>query len=323
MNFLNLEYFLVAAEELSFTRAAQKLYVSQQSLSKHIANLEEDFDIELFQRTQPLKLTYAGKCLEAKALKIMSLREEIRRELEDVKDYKRGKINIAISHTRGRAVLPRLLPAFVDKFPHIDVNLLEGSSKVMAQALYHGEVDLLIDILPFCENDIKAIPLCNDDVCMIIPDQVLKERFSKNFMEVRAELNGDNCFKILKDCPFLMLHKSNRVRMIADEMLEYYQIKPKVILETQNVETLLSLSLKGMGITFVSKMFLDEYNLIAQSENTKNYLIIVPNYVKCDATLAIGYKEERYLPRAAQEFIALAQETFKVKPFNRIGIPKT
>lgn len=313
MNFLNLEYFLVAAEELSFTKAAQKLYISQQSLSKHIANLEEDFDVELFQRAQPLKLTYAGKCLEEKARKIMSLRDEIRKELEDVKDFKRGRLNIAISHTRGRAVLPRILPAFVKKFPHIDVKLMEGSSKIMAEALYHGEVDMIIDILPFCEGNIKTIPLCNDDVCMIVPDQVLKERFSQKYQQIKKELNGDNCFELLKDCPYLMLHTNNRVRMIADEMLEYYQIKPNILLETQNVETLVSLSLKGMGITFASKMFLDEYNLINQNSN--NYRIIVPNYVKCYATLAIGYNEEKYLPRAAQEFIALAQDTFKKAEF--------
>ena len=60
INFLNLEYFLVAAEELNFTRAAKKLFISQQSLSNHISNLEKEFDVVLFNRTSPLTLTYAG-----------------------------------------------------------------------------------------------------------------------------------------------------------------------------------------------------------------------------------------------------------------------
>ena len=63
INFLNLEYFLVAAEELNFTRAAKKLYISQQSLSSHISNLEKEFDVVLFNRTSPLTLTYAGRAL--------------------------------------------------------------------------------------------------------------------------------------------------------------------------------------------------------------------------------------------------------------------
>ena len=60
INFLNLEYFLVAAEELSFTKAARRLFISQQSLSSHIANMEKELDIALFHRTSPLTLTYAG-----------------------------------------------------------------------------------------------------------------------------------------------------------------------------------------------------------------------------------------------------------------------
>ena len=51
INFLNLEYFLAAAEELNFTRAAKRLYISQQSLSNHISNMEKEFDVVLFNRT--------------------------------------------------------------------------------------------------------------------------------------------------------------------------------------------------------------------------------------------------------------------------------
>ena len=69
INFLNLEYFLVAAEELNFTRAAKRLYISQQSLSNHISNLEKEFDVVLFNRTSPLTLTYAGQALKTREMK--------------------------------------------------------------------------------------------------------------------------------------------------------------------------------------------------------------------------------------------------------------
>ena len=64
INFLNLEYFLVAAEELNFTKAAKQLFISQQSLSNHISNMEKEFDVILFNRTNPLTLTYAGQALK-------------------------------------------------------------------------------------------------------------------------------------------------------------------------------------------------------------------------------------------------------------------
>lgn len=74
INFLNLEYFLAAAEELNFTRAAKRLYISQQSLSNHISNMEKEFDVVLFNRTSPLTLTYAGQALKVRARELLDLR---------------------------------------------------------------------------------------------------------------------------------------------------------------------------------------------------------------------------------------------------------
>ena len=76
INFLNLEYFLAAAEELNITRAAKRLYISQQSLSNHISNLEKEFDVQLFNRTTPLTLTYAGRALKLRAKQLLELKDE-------------------------------------------------------------------------------------------------------------------------------------------------------------------------------------------------------------------------------------------------------
>ena len=92
INFLNLEYFLVAAEELNFTKAAKKLFISQQSLSNHISNMEKEFDVILFNRTTPLTLTYAGQALKAKARQMLELRDETYRELSDIKDFSVGSL---------------------------------------------------------------------------------------------------------------------------------------------------------------------------------------------------------------------------------------
>ncbi len=94
INFLNLEYFLVAAEELNFTKAAKKLFISQQSLSNHISNMEKEFDVILFNRTTPLTLTYAGQALKAKARQMLELRDETYRELSDIKDFSVGQLTL-------------------------------------------------------------------------------------------------------------------------------------------------------------------------------------------------------------------------------------
>ena len=115
INFLNLEYFLVAAEELNFTRAARKLYISQQSLSNHISNLEKEFDVILFNRTSPLTLTYAGRALKTRARELLDLRDETYKEISDIKDFSTGQLSIGVSHKmciRDR-YCPRLTVSFV------------------------------------------------------------------------------------------------------------------------------------------------------------------------------------------------------------------
>ena len=76
INFLNLEYFVVAAEELNFTKAAKRLFISQQSLSNHIAHIEKEFGVALFNRTTPLTLTYAGQRLLVRARTLLTYKDE-------------------------------------------------------------------------------------------------------------------------------------------------------------------------------------------------------------------------------------------------------
>ena len=75
MNFLNLKYFIVTAEEMNFTKAAKRLFISQQSLSNHIAKLEDYFGVQLFDRNTPLTLTDAGESLLKSARKILNVKQ--------------------------------------------------------------------------------------------------------------------------------------------------------------------------------------------------------------------------------------------------------
>ncbi|MEG2928172.1 MAG: LysR family transcriptional regulator, partial [Oscillospiraceae bacterium] len=109
MNFLNLEYFLVAAEELNFTKAAKRLYISQQSLSNHISKLESYYEAILFDRNPPLSLTNEGLCLVEHAKKILSIRDESKKEISDIRDFDGGDIIIGTPRTWGRIILPQVL----------------------------------------------------------------------------------------------------------------------------------------------------------------------------------------------------------------------
>lgn len=302
INFLNLQYFLVAAEELNFTKAAKRLFISQQSLSSHISKLENDLQAELFNRTVPLTLTPAGKSLTKNAAKILELREQSIKELLDIKDFKRGDLYIGVSHTRGRAFLPEILPDYSEKFPNIHLHLLEGNSKELDAALIKGEVDLIIGMLPFNVENVETAALCNEEVLMIVPDNILIQYFPDNYEEIKTKLQKGVDITLLKDCPFLMVNAKNRVRIIADEMFREKNIVPSVILETENIETVLALSIKGMGVTFYPKTLMNNKKLDVNIYHLQ--------YNETHGTLAIGYQKNRYLSQAAKEFIELAKEKY-------------
>jgi len=309
INFLNLEYFLVAAEELNFTRAAKRLYISQQSLSNHISNLEKEFGVALFHRTTPLTLTYAGKVLEKRARAMLSLREETYQEIADIKDFSKGQLTIGMSHTRGRKILPEILPSYKESFPNIDLRLVEGNSTELDAGLLHGEIDLIIGMLPFKVENIETVPLCEEEILLAVPDKILENAYPGQMEEIKEKLASNADLNLLKDCPFLLINKGNRVRTLADEMFEDAQITPSIILETENIETVLALAAKGMGITFYPKMFISSHEVFqSKAENRKGLNFYSLNYPRAHGILGIGYHKGHYMSQATKEFIRIAKE---------------
>ena len=296
INFLNLEYFLVAAEELNFTRAAKRLYISQQSLSNHISNLEKEFDVVLFNRTSPLTLTYAGQALKTRARELLDLRDETYKEISDIKDFSTGQLSIGVSHTRGRFILPEILPTYQREFPGIELHLAEGNSSELANDLLHGNIDLMIDLLPFTAENVATVPICQEEILLVVPDEVIRKAYPG----------------LLENCPFVLLKKGNRVRTIADEIFEDTQISPHIVLETENIETVLALSAQGMGITFYPRMFMStRQNLNAYKDSLMGQAglnLFSLNYSRAHGTLAIGYHKGHYMSRATHEFIRIALE---------------
>jgi DNA-binding transcriptional LysR family regulator len=309
INFLNLEYFLAVAEELNITRAAKRLYISQQSLSNHISNMEKEFGVQLFNRTMPLTLTYAGRSLKTRAKQLLDLKDETYRELSDIKDFTTGQLSIGVSHTRGRFLLPAILPAYREKFPNIELNLVEGNSQELSSALIHGEIDLMVDLLPFKAENVESIPICEEEILLVVPDQILDTFFPGEQDEIKKRLEENPDILLLRDCPYLLIHKGNRVRTIADEIFEDAQLSPTILLETENIETVLALAAKGMGITFYPRMFVsgntDSKDGVVRKTGLNYYSL---NYSRSHGVLAFGCHRGRYLSQATKEFIRISKE---------------
>ena len=130
------DYFFTIVEEGSLSKAAQKLYLSQPSLSQYLKRLEKRLGVDLFDHnTSPLKLTYSGERYYEFLCEEKLREEQIIQELKDIKQGTSGRIRLGIAFWRAACFLPEVFPEFHRQFPNILVNIASGIST--AEDCYH------------------------------------------------------------------------------------------------------------------------------------------------------------------------------------------
>lgn len=303
MNFLSLEYFVVVAEELSMTKASQRLFVSQQSLSKHIINLEQSLEIKLFDRSPNLSLTYAGSRFLRTAIQILDLKRQIVMEMDDINNHVRGELRIGISHTRGRVILPKILPLFCKSHPFIDISIKEGNSKELEEYLLHGQIDLLIGFSPIVLDVAETINILKERLLLVVPNKLMVQKYAKDTKKMVDKFREGASIEDFLDFPFLMTNQGNRIRTLFNSYLNHKQMSINVILEMESIETLLSLSCEGMGITIYPEMFAKNLSPML-NDNSSSLIHFFPlDDASTIGNLLIAYHRERYLSEPMQDFI--------------------
>ena len=113
MNFLSIEYFAAVASEHSFSKAAKRLGITQQTLSANIAALERELGCTLFVRHVPLELTYAGTVFARYAQRFRRDRDALGQEMRDIAGDQAGVLRVGVAYTRSRAIMPPIVKAML------------------------------------------------------------------------------------------------------------------------------------------------------------------------------------------------------------------
>ena len=177
MNFQNLQYFLAVAEEMNVTKAAKRLHISEQALSRQIGKLETELCVKLFERNPRFTLSPAGKRLKAAAEQIGNIERQLHLELDDLTNNNTGELRIGVSYTRGQALLPRLLPPFHQKHPGITVTISEGSASELQENLSKGRIDLFIGYVPRDLDAFEAAELGRERLFLVVPKTFMDQLF--------------------------------------------------------------------------------------------------------------------------------------------------
>ncbi|WP_029037417.1 LysR family transcriptional regulator [Salinimicrobium xinjiangense] len=243
MTITQLHYVLAVAEHQNFTKAAQKVFVTQPTLSMQIQKLEEELDVLIFDRSKkPIELTETGRKIVQQARNIVNESDRIKDIVDQQKGFVGGLFRLGVIPTVMPTLLPMFLSAFIKRYPKVKLKIEELHTEAIIEKLQDGHLDAAIAATPLDLPNIKEQVLYYEPfVGYIPPGHRLHNKKKIEVDELDLDdillLEDGHCFKdgILNLC------KASR----PTGEHENFQ------LETGSFETMIKLANEGLGMTLL------------------------------------------------------------------------
>lgn len=247
MSIRSLSYFLTVAEELNITTAAQKLYITQQTLSSHIKRLEDQYGVALFERRPKLRLTPAGERMVHYATRIVRLERMMNSEFGDFSKKSGGVLLVGCSRIRAKYFFPEIWQAYQELCPNIEVRMKEGNSSRMDEYMLSRKVDLCISLNSSEQLHLKKELLMHESIYFVISIPLFEQYFGDRAVEKHREFtNGIRCQDIL-GIPLILQPDTNYIRRIINRHFMRLDVVPRAIFESNDSELIFNMCLTSCG----------------------------------------------------------------------------
>ena len=288
MNLQSMDYVITTAEEKSITKAAERLHITQQTLSAHICALEEELGCQLFVRHVPLEITFAGREFLKYAHSIQNEVKGLRRTFDEITGEERGILKVGVTHVRGEIILPEMIMDFSRKHPGINLKIIEDANDVLIQKLKKGEIDLCISDFATEQSKIQYVDLYREKVVFVCQKQLFHKIYGEEADEVLRRIEQEADFKILARCPMLISHAMDIAGRYARKWIATFDDIPQIKVEASNVELLLRLCRSGLGGCFCPDIILRD---VFSREQMKDMLVISLGK-ESEYDIRIGWKDD-------------------------------
>lgn len=294
MELRHIRYFLAVAEEMNFSRAAEKLCIAQPPLSRQIMDLENELGVILFNRKKhALSLTDEGALFKQYAIQVLELVDHSTSEVRELRHGLQGMINLGT--VEGNA--PRLLAEWISKFhnenPHVQYTLWNGNSDDVVQRVMNGLCEIAVIMEPYNGVGINSIPIYSEKWIGIIPKNhpILENNKEKLTMEQIA------------DYELIIPSRESRLSEIGG-WFKATNKTPRVRCRVAHVLSAYELTRQGMGIAIfpasTSNIVNSDEVIIKEFEDpapTASYILI--------------WNKHRTLSHASAEFIEYVKKSLK------------
>ncbi len=291
-----LKIFIAVADLGSMTAASKALFVSQPTVSQAIAELENYYNVKLFDRlSKRLYLTENGNELLSYARHIVDLLSEMEYSMKS--DEKSGIIKIGASVTVGTYLLPGLVNSFVEKYPSVHINAFVKNTKNIEGMIIHNEIDFAIIEGAIHSAKIVAIPFLDDELVLVC---------GKNHPLYRSDaLSASE----LRNHNFIVREEGSGTRELFESIMASKEIVWNLGWESNGSDGLRSAALNGIGIAVLSE------KLVREQVNSGELSIIKVHDLNFPRTFSVAYHKNKFITNTMDAFIKLC---YNYQPINSL-----
>lgn len=247
MDLTHLNTFVAAAEQLSFSLAAEQLHVTQPAVSKRISALEQQLGVRLFDRiNRDILLTDAGKALLPRAYRLINELKDTQRALHNLERQVSGSLSLATSHHIGLHRLPPILREFTRRYPEVQLDIRFLDSEVAYEEVLQGRCELaIITLSPHTLPPLAAHLLWNDELVFVAAkDHPLAEQAPLTLSELASH-------------PAIFPGSHTFTQKIAQQLFDQQGLVPCISMSTNYMETIKMMVSIGLAWSVLPKTMLD------------------------------------------------------------------
>jgi DNA-binding transcriptional LysR family regulator len=289
MTIRQLEVFLAVARAQSFSRAAERIHLSQPTMSEHTHELERELGVTLFaRRNRAVTLTEAGRIFEDYATRVVATLAAGRQALAELDGLRRGSLIIGASTTPGTYVLPALIARFRREHPGITVSLHIANSRRVEQRVRDGDVDVAViggHMLGPGERCVTA-GIVDELLLVVPPAHPFGHRVS------RARLAGE---------PLLIREEGSATRQVTDRALQQAGVACRPSMELDHTETIKRAVMAGLGVAFLSRY------AIADEIRARRLRTVAVDQLTIRRHFHVVHDDRRPLSASARAFVAFLE----------------
>lgn len=295
MDFSNLKAFYQVAISGNFSKAADELFLSQPALSRQVAALEKELDLQLFTRQgRHVMLTDVGRRLFVYSEKILSLVEEAKKEMLEFKDLTTGELTLGASTTIANYLLPKILALYQKKNPGISIHLKIGNSTEIEEMTSEGRVDLGLVAGKILTPGLYPEQFAEDELTLVASS----DHYYLNHAKTKADFS-----ELLSQETFLCRESGSDTQRLLEQLLLQLNITPKHKLILGDTEAIKRGVINHMGVAFLSG-YTFEYEV-------QLGLLVPLDQVSMKRPLFLVYPKGTRLSPAALAFSALLKKNIR------------